>query len=115
MTDPNKPVPAEWQGFTDEVRQVFQQGEDALDGRRTRGLEEIIKIGQAFAALQQEAMRQSHSNDPVGRRYNETLAKLLKPARHLSKTNKTDRSHFMWCYKYQDALRDWWEELGKNQ
>ena len=34
----------------------------------------VIRIGHAFAVMQQEAMRLSHANDPIGKRYNEAVA-----------------------------------------
>ena len=65
-------VPPEWQDVADELRQVFVKGEKALRKHRFT-LERVFRIGHAFAVMQQEAMRLSHANNPIGKHYNEAL------------------------------------------
>lgn len=107
-------VPAEWQDVTAELQQVFVEGEQALRTHR-QGLERVFRIGHAFAAMQQEAMRRSHSNNPIGKRYNEAWDALTHPTPELTKVNKTDRSQYVWCYEHRPQLEAWWPTLADNQ
>jgi hypothetical protein len=107
-------VPAQWQDVDDELRQVFTEGEKALQTLR-QGLNRVFRIGRAFAALRQEAMRRSHSNNPIGKRFNEAWGALVIPTPELTRVNKTDRSQFMWCYEHREQLAAWWPTLAQNQ
>ena len=68
----------EWQDVADELRQVFVKGEKALRKHRFT-LERVFRIGHAFAVMQQEAMRLSHANNPIGKHYDEAFAALTQP------------------------------------
>jgi hypothetical protein len=94
--------------------QVIEEGEEAMTVQRG-GLGRIFKIGHAFELLQLEAMERSHSQNPVGRRYNEAYAALAKPAPELTKVNKTDRAQYIWCYQFNETIAAWWETVAQNQ
>jgi hypothetical protein len=107
-------IPMEWQDLTDELRKVFSEGEEALRTHRA-GLPRVVRIGRAFSEMQQEAMRRSHSNNPIGKRFNEAWAALVHPTPEMTKVNKTDRAQFMWCYQNRELLETWWLTLAENQ
>jgi hypothetical protein len=54
--------------------------------------------------MQAEAMYRSHSNNPIGKRYNEAYALLEKPVPELARINKTDRNQFIWCWQHRAWL-----------
>ena len=107
-------VPPEWQDVADELRQVFVKGEKALRKHRFT-LERVFRIGHAFAVMQQEAMRLSHANNPIGKRYNEAFAALTQPMPKLAKVNKTDRAQYVWCFQQREQLEEWWGTVAKNK
>ena len=107
-------VPPEWQDVADELRQVFVKGEKALRKHRFT-LERVFRIGHAFAVMQQEAMRLSHANDPIGKHYNEAFAALTQPMPKLAKVNKTDRAQYVWCFQQREQLEEWWGTITKNK
>jgi len=107
-------VPPEWQDVADELRQVFVKGEKALRKHRFT-LERVFRIGHAFAVMQQEAMRLSHANDPIGKRYSEAFAALTHPMPKLAKVNKTDRAQYVWCFQQREQLEEWWGTVAKNK
>jgi len=107
-------VPPEWQDVADELRQVFVKGEKALRKHRFT-LERVFRIGHAFAVMQQEAMRLSHANDPIGKHYNEAFAALTQPMPKLAKVNKTDRAQYVWCFQQREQLEEWWGTVSKNK
>jgi len=107
-------VPPEWQDVADELRQVFVKGEKALRKHRFT-LERVFRIGHAFAVMQQEAMRLSHANDPIGKHYNEAFAALTQPMPKLAKVNKTDRAQYVWCFQQREQLEEWWGTVAKNK
>ena len=107
-------VPPEWQDVADELRQVFVKGEKALRKHRFT-LERVFRIGHAFAVMQQEAMRLSHANNPIGKRYNEAFAALTHPMPKLAKVNKTDRAQYVWCFQQREQLEEWWGTVAKNK
>jgi len=107
-------VPPEWQDVADELRQVFVKGEKALRKHRFT-LERVFRIGHAFAVMQQEAMRLSHANNPIGKRYNEAFAALTHPTPKLAKVNKTDRAQYVWCFQQREQLEEWWGTVAKNK
>ena len=107
-------VPPEWQDVADELRQVFVKGEKALRKHRFT-LERVFRIGHAFAVMQQEAMRLSHVNNPIGKRYNEAFAALTQPMPKLAKVNKTDRAQYVWCFQQREQLEEWWGTVAKNK
>jgi len=107
-------VPPEWQDVADELRQVFVKGEKALRKHRFT-LERVFRIGHAFAVMQQEAMRLSHANNPIGKRYNEAFAALTQPMPKLAKVNKTDRGQYVWCFQQREQLEEWWGTVAKNK
>jgi hypothetical protein len=107
-------VPPEWQDVADELRQVFVKGEKALRKHRFT-LERVFRIGHAFAVMQQEAMRLSHANNPIGKHYDEALAALTHPTPKLAKVNKTDRAQYVWCFQQREQLEEWWGTVAKNK
>ena len=107
-------VPPEWQDVADELRQVFVKGEKALRKHRFT-LERMFRIGHAFAVMQQEAMRLSHANNPIGKHYDEALAALTHPTPKLAKVNKTDRAQYVWCFQQREQLEEWWGTVAKNK
>ena len=107
-------VPPEWQDVADELRQVFVKGEKALRKHRFT-LERVFRIGHAFAVMQQEAMRLSHANNPIGKRYNEAFAALTQPMPKLAKVNKTNRAQYVWCFQQREQLEEWWGTVAKNK
>jgi hypothetical protein len=111
MVTPNAP---EWQGMSSERRQAIIDGAAALTVHR-QGLDRIFQIGHAFEELQLEAMFRSHSNNPIGKRYNEQYALLEKPAPELARVNKTDRNQYIWCWQQRAALENWWATKAQNQ
>ena len=67
-------------------------------------------VGKAF-----EAMLRSHSNNPIGKRYNDAYALLEKPVPELARINKTDRNQFIWWWQQREALERWWPTKAQNQ
>ena len=65
--------------------------------------------------MQTEAMLRSHSNNPIGKRYNDAYALLEKPVPELARMNKTDRNQFIWCWQQREALERWWPTKAQNQ
>jgi len=65
--------------------------------------------------MQTEAMLRSHSNNPIGKRYNDAYALLEKPVPELARMNKTDRNQFIWCWQQREALERWWPTNAQNQ
>src|SRR6478735_1888272 len=98
----------EGQGMAAERRETITRGEDAMRQHR-QGLARIFAIGEAFEAMQQEAMQRAHSNQPVGKRYNEQYAALEKPVPELRRVNKTDRNQYIWCQQNREAIERWWQ------
>jgi hypothetical protein len=84
------------------------------DAGARQGLEQVFAIGKAFEALQLEAMYRSHSNNPIGKRYNDAYALLEKPVPAL-RINKTDRNPFIWCWQQREAIQRWWDGKAQNQ
>jgi len=78
-------------------------------------LERVFRIGHAFAVMQQEAMRLSHANNPIGKHYDEALAALTHPTPKLAKVNKTDRAQYVWCFQQREQLEEWWGTVAKNK
>jgi hypothetical protein len=105
---------AEWAGMAPERQEVIRIGAEAMRVHR-QGLKRIFAIGQAFEAMQDEAMYRSHSNNPIGIRYNDAYALLEKPVPELARINKTDRSQFIWCWKRHEAIERWWVTKAQNQ
>jgi hypothetical protein len=97
-----------------EHRAAIVAGAEAMSVHR-KGLERILAIGKAFAAMQDEAMYRSHSNNPIGKRYNDAYAQLEKPVPVLARINKTDRNQFIWCWQKQAELERWWPTKAQNQ
>ena len=115
MTDDMvSPVAAEWEGMAAERRDAIIEGAEAMRVHR-EGLARIFAIGRAFEAMQIEAMLRSHSNNPIGKRYNDAYALLEKPVPELARINKTDRNQFIWCWQQHAALQRWWDSKAQNQ
>jgi hypothetical protein len=110
----NAATATEWQGMAPERQEVIRNGAEAMRVHR-QGLTRIFAIGQAFEAMQDEAMYRSHSNNPIGKRYNDAYALLEKPVPELARINKTDRSQFIWCWKRHEAIERWWITKAQNQ
>lgn len=106
--------PPEWRGMAADRSQTIAQGEEAISVQR-QGLNRIFAVGHAFEAMQQEAMLRSHSNQSVGKRYNEAYATLAKPVPELTKVNKTDRNQYVWCWLHHDELQRWWQTIAQSQ
>jgi hypothetical protein len=111
MISPDQP---EWEGIARPVRELIVRGEEAMSVQRG-GLDRIFLIGEVFEALQSEAMRLSNSQNPIGRRYNEAYATLEKPTKQLAKTNKTDRNQYIFCWRFHEAIRAWWQKQDQRQ
>jgi hypothetical protein len=107
------PNAAEWQGMTDDRRAAIIEGEEAITVHR-QGLARVFAIGKAFEAMQQEAMERAHSQDAIGKRYNEAYARLEKPVPELARINKTDRNQYIWCWSVHEALESWWQDKAKT-
>ena len=60
--------------------------------------------------MQTEAMLRSHSNNPIGKRYNDAYALLGSRCR----INKTDRNQFIWWWQQREALDRWWPTKAQN-
>ena len=115
MTDTMIPLDApEWQGMATDRARAIAEGEEAMAVQRG-GLGRIFKIGFAFEQWQLEAMDRSHSQNPVGKRYNDAYAALARPAPELTKVNKTDRNQYIWCWQYHETVAAWWSTVAQNQ
>ena len=64
--------------------------------------------------MQTEAVLRSHSNNPIGKRYNDAYALLEKPVPELARINKTDRNQFIWWWQQREALDRWWPTKAQN-
>src|SRR5437868_14168659 len=66
---------ATWAAIPEERRTTILAGEAAIVSRR-KPLDDWMAIGKAFHELQHEAMQQSNSKQPKGRRYSAAYALL---------------------------------------
>jgi hypothetical protein len=73
-------VAAAWAAIPEERRAIILAGEAAIVDRR-KPLDDWVAIGKAFHELQHEAMQQSNSKQPKGRRYSDAYALLQLPRR----------------------------------
>ena len=64
--------------------------------------------------MQTEAVLRSHSNNPIGKRYNDAYALLEKPVPELARINKTDSNQFIWWWQRREALDRWWPTKAQN-
>jgi hypothetical protein len=100
----------------EERRAIILAGEAAIVNRR-RALDDWIALGRAYYELQAEAMRQSKSSKPRGRRYKATYALLQRSPEiiNLQKIDKADRKKAIWLYQNKDLVRHWYETLSESQ
>jgi hypothetical protein len=107
---------ATWAAIPEESRATILAGEAAIVNRR-KPLDDWMAIGKAFHELQHEAMRQSNSKQPKGRRYSSAYALLerLREIANLQKIDKSDRKKAIWLYENEERIRRWYETLSENQ
>jgi hypothetical protein len=109
-------VAAAWTAIPEERRAIILAGEAAI-ANRCDPLDDWIAIAKAFHELQREAMQQSNSKQPKGRRYSDAYALLELPREiaNLQKISKSDRKKAIWIYENEERLRCWYETLAENQ
>ena len=109
-------ITAAWAAIPDERRAIILAGEAAIMNRR-RAFDDWVAVGRAFLELQLEAMRQSNSGEPKGRRYGDAYELLELPPEiaNLHKIDKSDRAKIIWLYENEAPVRHWYETLGQNQ
>jgi hypothetical protein len=102
-----------WAEIPEERRAIILAGEAAT---LRKPLDDCIAIGKAFYEVQREAMRQSNSNQPKGRRYLAVYALLeLRPEITNLQKHKRDRKATIWLYENEEPVRCWYETLTENQ
>ena len=109
-------ITAAWAAVPEERRAIILAGEAAIMNRR-RAFDDWLAVGRAFRELQLEAMRQSNSREPKGRRYGDAYELLELPPEiaNLHKIDKSDRAKIIWLYENEAPVRRWYETLGQNQ
>jgi hypothetical protein len=108
-------VAAAWAAIPEERRAIILAGEAAIVDRR-KPLDDWVAIGKAFHELQHEAMQQSNSKQPKGRRYSDAYALLQLPREiaNLQKIDKSDRKKTIWLYENEEPVRRWYETLAST-
>jgi hypothetical protein len=107
---------AAWAAIPEERRAIILAGQAAIVNRR-KALDDWIAIGKAFHELQHEAMQQSNSKQPKGRRYSDAYAalELRQEIANLRKIDKSDRKKAIWLYQNEEPVRHWYATLSQSQ
>ena len=75
-------------------------------------------LAQGFEVGRNQAMRAAHTNEPVGRGYNEAFGRWMdEPARRTwtRGIDKATRNHLLWVADHLGAIEAWRETLPANQ
>jgi hypothetical protein len=72
-------------------------------------------VAQGFEVGRNRAMREAHTNEPVGRGYNTAFARWMDRTPWARKIDKATRNHCLWIADHLVEIEAWRETLAANQ
>jgi hypothetical protein len=97
---------------TQRERQAAEAFERIRSGQHWR---DWTYVAQGFEVGRERAMRESHSNRPYGRPYNEAFSRWMDRNSWSRKIDKATRNHLFWVADNLVAIEAWRETLAANQ
>lgn len=99
MNAPDNHHPDDGLGQPNPSDEIVRRGQEALD-RKRRDFDDWLIIGEALAIGRADIMREVHSNQPIGRRYEKAMAEWLR-ARGFHIIDKCTRAHVLECLQHR--------------
>src|SRR5262249_4575059 len=88
-----------------EVSEIIRLGQDAM-ARKRRAWDDWMLIAEALAAGRAEVMRDVHTNQPTGRRYERAMSEwLIKNG--FKEVDKGARCRLLECLQHRDEIERW--------
>ena len=95
------------------VNEKVRVGQGAM-ARKRRGWADWIAIGEALQVGRVEVMRDVHTNQPVGRRYEKAMAEWLV-ANGFKEIDKGVRSRLLECLQHRAEVDQWLSRLTDSE
>jgi hypothetical protein len=95
------------------VSEKVRMGQEAM-ARKRRGLADWIAIGEALQVGRAEVMRDVHTNQPAGRRYEKAMAEWLA-ANGFKEIDKGVRSRLLECLQHRTEIDQWLSRLTDGE
>jgi hypothetical protein len=95
------------------ISETVRIGQEAM-ARKRRGWADWIAIGEALQAGRAEVMRDTHTNQPAGRRYEKAMAEWLV-ANGFKEIDKGIRSRLLECLQHRIEIDRWLSLLTDSE
>jgi hypothetical protein len=95
------------------INEKVRVGQEAM-ARKRRGWADWIAIGEALQVGRAEVMRDVHTNQPVGRRYEKAMAEWLV-ANGFKEIDKGVRSRLLECLQHRTEIDQWLSRLTGSE
>ena len=93
--------------------EIVRLGQAAM-ARLARSWDDWMLVAAALDVGRTEVMRNVHTNEPTGRRYERAMADWLA-ANNFQQIDKGDRSRLLHCLKHREQIERWRAALTNNQ
>ena len=95
------------------INETVRIGQEAM-ARKRRGWSDWIAIGEALQVGRAEVMRDAHTNQPTGRRYEKAMAEWLV-ANGFREIDKGVRSRLLECLQHRTEIDQWLSRLTDSE
>ena len=95
------------------ISEKIRIGQEAM-ARKRRGWVDWIAIGEALQVGRAEVMRDAHTNQPAGRRYEKAMAEWLV-ANGFKEIDKGVRSRLLECLQHHTEIDQWISRLTESE
>ena len=95
------------------INETVRIGQEAM-ARKRRGWADWIAIGEALQVGRAEVMRDAHTNQPTGRRYEKAMAEWLV-ANGFKEIDKGVRSRLLECLQHRTEIDQWLSRLTDGE
>jgi hypothetical protein len=95
------------------INEKVRIGQEAM-ARKRRGWADWIAIGEALQVGRAEVMRDAHTNQPTGRRYEKAMAEWLV-ANGFKEIDKGVRSRLLECLQHRTEIDQWLSRLTDGE
>jgi hypothetical protein len=95
------------------VSDIVRRGQEAME-RKRRGWDDWLAIAEALQAGRTEVMRELHTNEARGRRYEKAIGEWLI-SNGFKEIDKGTRSRLLECLEHKDAIEAWRKRLTDSE